>query len=372
MKHIVLIAPYPYRGEKISGGVERVVDTLMREFSKIARVTLIAPGSPGQSERMIAGVRIIHLAKSIVPGALAYWSLDAFKIRRLVEKLDADVVHIQGAAGYGVFLKQPYFVTVHGIAHLDAEYFNSSSLSARFTKQLKSNIISIVERAGRARAKGIVLINEYVAQALPDVALRKTAFIANPVDPFFTKAQIHDSSREAFRLLSVGKICRRKNIIGLLQMFVDIARLHPQARIALCGATPDQDYLETCKAFALTNNIENSVEWLGALGSEELLQQYDRASLLVTLSSQETAPMAIAEAHVRGLPVAAPPDFGVKHMIRDGINGVLLTCPTKFGLQASKALAQRFDHEKIAADARSEYDVAHISRDTLAYYNSAD
>lgn len=373
MKRIVLISPYPFPGQKIGGGVERVTDTLMRELSKHAHVIVIAPGAIGDNDSTIADVRVIHLKRSRLPGSLAYWSIDALRLRWLIARLKPDIVHIQGAAAYGILLDQPYFVSVHGIPHLDAAYMGNGGYLKPVARYFRTKLISLIEKAGRARAKGIVLINQYVVQELPDVRRHPTINIANPVASIFLVFK-NVPPRERNRLLSVGKICARKNILGLLQVFAEIAHELPNAKLTLCGSQADKNYVELCRRFARDNQIEDKIEWLGGLDAEQLALQYDRASLLLTVSHQETAPMAIAEAHIRGLPVAGPPEFGLKHMIVDRYNGYWLSCekPAAWGQQVCEALAYPFAYDRIAVEARLAYDASKIVADTLAFYDSVD
>lgn len=368
--HVALVGPYPLPGSPITGGVERVIDTLMRALSRHLRVSLIVPGASRNATAYVGGVEVHYLARGRLPGSLSYWTCDALKVRRLVGKLAPDVVHIQGAAGYGLFLGRPFTLTVHGIPHLDAAFMKAGTRAALISK-LRSRVISTVERLARRIAGRIVVINPYVTDALPDVAQKRTAYIPNPVDPLAFAAPVRGPRTPGeMRLLAVGKLCRRKNSLGLIQLFASVASEHPHARLVLCGAAPEPDYLAQCEEAAAIAGVEHRIEFAGSLSMEQLIPEYDRASALLMLSNQETAPLVVAEAHLRGLPVFAPLQFGLSHMIRPGFNGVGL--PTAPGVGQSLALAaalhQRFDAEAIRAAARNHYDVERIAGLTRAFY----
>lgn len=374
MKHLLIVGPYPMPGSPIRGGVERVVDTFLAHAPKHMRVTLLAPGSHGDLKREKNGVDIIHLRRSWLPGALAYWTLDSWRLRQIIRRLRPDVVHIQGASGYGLFWPGRFFVTVHGIPQLDAAFFKSARIGGKFFQAARAGLISAVERIARRKARRIVLINPYVADALPDVKALATRQIPNPVDDAFISRPLQLGRVEPRRFLCVGKICARKNTLGVLQLFSAIAATCPEARLALCGAIDDANYVQKCRDFAREQNIDGRIEWLADLDRAALADQYDRAELMLMTSAQETAPMAIAEAHARGLPVAAEPKFGVSAMIEGGANGIALRPdePSKQATQIITALEAGFDRNAIAQAARRTYEPAAILRATLAFYEETE
>ncbi len=89
-------------------------------------------------------------------------------------------------------------------------------------------------------------------------------------------------------------------------------------------------------------------------------------------SKQETAPVAIAEAHSRGVAVVAPAAFGIKHMITPGRNGFLL--PEGDGDAQVTVLRQALDHDwdraAIAAEAWTTYGPQAIAAQTLKAYDA--
>ena len=81
--------------------------------------------------------------------------------------------------------------------------------------------------------------------------------------------------------------------------------------------------------------------------------------------------MVAAEALVRGLPIAAPPTFGLKNMIVHGVNGIHLKSSTEAGraLEIVAALDRRFDRNAIAAEAAQLYAPERVAALTLDFYH---
>ncbi|MCO5965389.1 glycosyltransferase family 4 protein [Sinorhizobium meliloti] len=368
MKHVLMIGPYPMPGHPINGGVERVVDTLARALSKSLKVTLVVPGSPSDLRCDTGDFQVVYLKRSPLPASLAYWSVDALRLRRIVNELRPDIVHIQGAAGYGLCLGGPMVLTAHGIPHLDSAYLRAGRFA--WFASLRARLIAAVERLGRLRAGNVVVINDYVTGALPDVRSLRHRLIPNPLDRKSLEVPVTNERPAAIRLLAVGKVCRRKNTLGVLQLFAAAAKRLPQATLSLCGATPEADYLEECRRFVEDNGLSARVRFLGALSTGQLIAEYDRSSLLVLLSNQETAPMVICEAQARGLPVAAAPAFGIGTMVTHLANGFHLT-GTDLEANAEllvQAANHRFDGAAIRSQARADYDPITVAAKTVAFY----
>ena len=103
---------------------------------------------------------------------------------------------------------------------------------------------------------------------------------------------------------------------------------------------------------------------------DELVKELDSASVLLMASLQENAPMAIAEAHARGIAVVAPRAFGIKYMIKPGQNGFFLPNGSieEQARVVRAALDLPWDRASIAAEARVTYAPRRIAEQTVAMY----
>jgi len=95
-----------------------------------------------------------------------------------------------------------------------------------------------------------------------------------------------------FRILFVGRLSRSKNVDVLLKA---VARLEVPNRYVECvivGEGPESDYLHQ---LAEDLRGQHRVQFLGGLSFDAVLQQYERADVLVLASNIEGWPKAIAE-----------------------------------------------------------------------------
>lgn len=113
-------------------------------------------------------------------------------------------------------------------------------------------------------------------------------------------------------LINVGTLEKRKNQLGLLELFARISGEFPKARLLLAGNGPARQ------------DIERSIARLGISGKVRLLGfRKDVADLLgiadlyVHYAAMENCPMVLIEAARAGLPVAAAASGGVPELLAE-------------------------------------------------------
>jgi 1,2-diacylglycerol 3-alpha-glucosyltransferase len=369
---VVMVGPYPEPGRPVSGGVERVIDTLMQELAGAVDLTLIVPGAASDAVAAHHGVKTIYLKAGRGPGALAYWRVDARRVQRVVAGLKPDLVHLQGVGGVGRHIDVPRILTIHGLAHRDYVTSTRSRPWDRLARHAIGRLLRAVEARARQQIGDVIVINPYVLEALPDVAGLRQFAIANPVDPIFCSALPFGATDRPRRILSVGRIGPRKNTCHAVQLAARLLRGDAAASYAAIGPAKDPAYLRQCQAMAAGGNTGARIEFPGAATKQRLRGELDRSSVLLMTSKQETAPVAIAEAHSRGVAVVAPAAFGIKHMITPGRNGFLL--PEGDGDAQVTVLRQALDHDwdraAIAAEAWTTYGPQAIAARTLKAYDA--
>jgi glycosyltransferase involved in cell wall biosynthesis len=130
-------------------------------------------------------------------------------------------------------------------------------------------------------------------------------------------------------LLVVAGFVRRKNHHHAIDLFTEIRRRHPDARLALAGGTPHLDrnrrYRLDVERQAVEAGLEGAVHFLGPVERGSLTRLLAAADLLLHLTTcrLENFGLAAAEAGASGLPVLAADWGGLRDLITDGENGWL-------------------------------------------------
>lgn len=367
---VAIVGPFPEYGSQISGGVERVIDTLLPELARRVELTLIVPGALRNTECLNEGVRTIYLKRGPGPGSIRYWTIDAYRVAKVVERLAPDLVHLQGIAGSGFFLRRPAVLTVHGIIDQDLIRASTGGSLEAAARQFAARILRSVEHSTQKRLGNAIIINPYVLEAMPSVRSLRRFEIPNPVDPQFLQFAEPIKAVRSRRIVSIGRIGARKNTLELISLCELVLKKDPLAELIVCGSPTDDLYFQRCRDLVLQQGIEKRVKFAGNLSVPMLKTILDDSSCLIMTSRQETAPVAIAEAHSRGVAVVAPDAFGIPHMITEGWNGFFLPSENR-NLQAAaimRALDFDWDRAGLADEAHSTYDPKVVADKTVSAY----
>jgi glycosyltransferase involved in cell wall biosynthesis len=129
---------------------------------------------------------------------------------------------------------------------------------------------------------------------------------------------------EPGRVLYAGAVTELKRVLDLVDAFARVRATVPGAALRIAGDAPDGDYLARVRGRVAEHGLEDDVTLLGRLRTDELLEEYRRASLFALVSGQETSPMVVAEAMAASVPIVATRVGGVPYLVDDGRTGVLV------------------------------------------------
>lgn len=373
---IAIVSPFPRHPEQIGGGVEAVSTCLVQglQESQQHELYIIAPGEHTKVQcEQREQLTIFWLPKMRLPGILGYWTEQHHHIQASLAKIQPDLVHFQGVFGWSRGCRYPYVVTTHGWAEKDVLF----TTSKRWLALLKNIIVKSVENYSRTRTLHTIFISPYIKNGLAAVFKGNSYAIENPVaGEFFNLPRLGISSQ---RVLYVGKISERKNILGLLKIFALLVRQLPTAQLRLAGTPEQEQYLHQCIRWVQTQGLEQNVIFLGAVSRLNLTHEFSQAACLVLLSRQETAPMAIEEAMAAGLPVISSNCCGMPWLVQEGVSGyliepdaesqalsrllTLLTDPSlnqAMGAAARRIAGERYHYQAVVAATQAVYE--HIVR----------
>jgi glycosyltransferase involved in cell wall biosynthesis len=318
---VVIFSRYPVDSGRPKGGIESVTVVLVKALAQlddmeVHLVTLERDRLKNTVEQ--DGAVIVHrLAGSHWPQILDIIAGPGKKtLVGYIKDLQPDILHTHET--YGLCLGNitiPHVFTVHGFDHA-----NLIADSAKFG-HLRSRLWKYVERRGLAAQKHIISITPYVRQMIEPLTKATIYDIDNPVDERFFKIE---RRTEPGRILCVGWINERKNTLGSVEAFADIADRFPQAKLIIAGQAREQDYFNRIKQSITQRRIGDKVELLGHINHVQLADELARACVFLLPSRQENSPMAIAEAMAAGVPVIASNRCGMPYMVTEGQNGFLV------------------------------------------------
>lgn len=173
-------------------------------------------------------------------------------------------------------------------------------------------------------------------------------------------------------ILFVGRITKSKGLHVLLEA---LAYVTSQTQLVIIGPKEDVAYSESCmdKIKQVTGSSAHNVKYLGVMDEKSLVPWYQKAAVLVRpdldgVSGGLTSLEALA---------CATPVIGTgNHLIKDGVNGILVSpnnakqlakalnelleneeLREKYGSEGRKMIEERFSWEKIAKNLAKVYEV---------------
>ncbi len=238
-------------------------------------------------------------------------------------QLQPDLVHAQEAAADAyVALRSGYptVVTAHGIRSEDGKYYGA------WGRRLRGYFDSVViERYTMRHVRHLIAISHYVTDYFapllrPDLDVHD---VPNAIDErFFGLA---DSSNRPV-VLFAGRVIPLKRVLDLVHAFARVVPQLPSAQLRIVGeCSTEADYAESVRQLVRETNLADHVQILGELRQEAVLREFAECTLVALASSQENAPMVIAQAMASGKPVVATRVGGIAEMIgAEGQRGLLV------------------------------------------------
>lgn len=127
-------------------------------------------------------------------------------------------------------------------------------------------------------------------------------------------------------ILTVARIDQQKNQMGLLRAFRSLKETRPEVRLVLIGAVTDPTYHASLKDFVAGAGLADSVTVIPGLGahSEGLVDAYHAANVFALPSVHEPFGLVILEAWCAGLPVVASRVGGIRSLVQEGEDALLV------------------------------------------------
>jgi colanic acid/amylovoran biosynthesis glycosyltransferase len=177
----------------------------------------------------------------------------------------------------------------------------------------------------------------------------------------------HGERRNArpLRILNVGRLVPVKGQAVLLEAVALVRRRGVDGRLTIVGDGPLR---ESLRDTARSLGIEDSVDFPGSIGQDDIAAHYGNADLFCLPSLREGVPVVIMEAMASGVPVIASRIMGIPELVEDEVTG-LLVAPGRADLLAEAIIRLASNHElsdrlAIAGQRRvaAEYEVRDCAR----------
>lgn len=278
--------------------------------------------------------------------------------QKITGEFKPDVVHIQGtefAHGLACMRSCPelkYVVSIQGMVDVYTRYY----LAGMSTKDILRNITfrdlirrDTIFQAKTKFKKRSVNEREYIQRT--DHAIGRTSWDYAHVKSMNSAVNYHfcnESLRKEFYKAEKWDISQKRNhsiflsqayypIKGAHQLFKAAAMLKkdfPEMQIRIAGSSvcKDETLMDKIRLSGFSKylmsllkkfDLNENVRFLGPLGPEQMIEEYQNAHIFVCPSSIENSPNSVGESQLLGAPCIAAYVGGIADMITHGQTGLL-------------------------------------------------
>lgn len=197
-------------------------------------------------------------------------------------------------------------------------------------------------------------------------------YIPNSLSPAFIRpVDLANKPKNAdFTFCSVAHLNYNKGFDILLPAFAEALKTHPDLKLKIGGTGLIASQLHN---LAAELGLENSVEFLGGLQNDQVLDLMFRSDAFVLASRNETFGVVFIEALSQGLPVAATRCGGPQTIINEN-NGILVPVGDVQALAGALVSLYenrgRYDAQTLRADCLNEFGEEAVVRQITAVYKT--
>ncbi len=295
-----------------------------------------------------------------------YSFLANFKIGGIIKQEGIDLLNVHCGPG-GVFLLRrpdvPVIATCHHTYWQQSRYIKSQFWKRIFiplekrTYNLADRVICV------SKDSRDVLVREY------GVDKKKTVVIPNGVD----QKEFHPTGTKKIRksLLYLGRVDKRKGVDFLIDAIALMTERDDSIKLFICGAGKD---LKKLKKAVEARGLRDNITFLGFVGDHEVNEWLNKVECVVVPSIFEGFGITVIEAMSAGTPVIATNVDGIRGIIDEGEDGLLVEYGDAESL--ARAIANLLEDSKLRKSfsknglkkIKGEYRWDHIASRTLKVY----
>lgn len=293
-----------------SGGAERVVSLLANEMvgrgDQVEIICLKFNDIYYQTDPRVK----VTLAMQQTKNRLT----ELFWLRKYIKKQNPDVV-IPFTEGVYCFTILSLLGT--GIPIIASERLDPAAMSPT-RKFLKRQLLPY--------ADWLVVQTQSIKDYFPKKIQKKTSIIYNPVvtDVFreIDNGQLKiENEGKLNRIISVGRLYPQKNQEMMIRAFAKVADKFPDWQLVIFGEGPLRAELEfLVSSFKLQDRV------LLPGRTEHVIEELRKSKIFCMSSDYEGMSNSMIEAVCVGLPIATTDVSGVKELVENGVNGVIIPC----------------------------------------------
>jgi glycosyltransferase involved in cell wall biosynthesis len=156
------------------------------------------------------------------------------------------------------------------------------------------------------------------SQFLKEILVKYHRVSPEKIRVIYNSVNLEKAQKKEYKILTIGRLIKHKRVDEILRTFKELE--YPGC-LQIVGEGPEK---ESLIELSRELGISNKVEFLGSKSHSETIELIKRAEIFVLFSLYEGLPHSIIEAMACHTPIVASNIRGVKEVIKDGENGLLV------------------------------------------------
>jgi len=310
-------------GEDYGGVAEHVKYLLphLSEFKDI-EINLVTFGNKNESFEK-NGIKYFILkrmkfGKIFFPLELIY---DFFRLKRVILRVNADVIHIQSTIplfsllGSYMVKKYPTLLTLHGYVKEENKFHVG-------IEKIINRIISIpLERLALSKIPYIITVCPQIKDLIGKFTNSQIFVVPNGINLDYIQ-KIKPTKKFANpTVFYIGVLNKRKGVHDLIRAIPLVMNKVRDVKLYIAGNGP---YLNKLKQLVSDLNLGENVTFLGFVSDNEKFDYMKSMDVFVLPSYWESFPFVLLEAMACGKPIVTTNVAGNPFAVSDGVNGCLV------------------------------------------------
>lgn len=279
----------------------------------------------------------VHLLANGRTGRLAYiWSL--FKIRRLLRKIQPDLLHAHYATSFGLL------AILSGVHPLVVSAWGSDVLIApKQSFLLRLTVEQVLKRADALTSDSSYMSGRMIELLKGQDKILKTVTMGVSREWF---SSIPDIPKNDLQILSLRGHQVIYNIDIILRSMVDVLKAVPEASLVVAGEGPETSSL---KALAKSLGILEDVYFVGQLPHAKVQDYLNQSSISVSVPTSDATAVSLLETMACGsFPIVSDLPAN-REWVEEGINGLIVGI--RDAVDLSRALIRCLQDKALRQDA---------------------
>jgi len=355
--------------KEAASGVFAYTTGLARSLAKNGvRVRFIGIGGAGELESQ--GVEFTAVQER--PTTSLDFLLSLVKAAPAINLSQDAVLHVQRADDLAPFCishaRNPKVVTLHG-AHSESVRATKGDVVGQIYDQIEAFSL---KRAGRTICVSKANLLHF-QQKYPELSTRMRLVYAGLDTDRFRPMRKDDAreklgiKRDAKILLYAGRFVEEKRIGLILKAFKEVESGDKEALLVLVGAGRDEEAL---KQIATSLSLERII-WRPVAARTEMSLLLAAADATIIASSQEGLPTIAMESLACGTPVVSTPVGIVPEIVKDGVNGYIVSELEALPEIMEKALVTSSSLSVNCAESVRRFSWESVVKEVMAVYDEA-